>query len=96
MRDLLEPGKNRHVLAKALGQVMKHSHDCLQKNCGDINRFECTSEVESRGLLWPAHEKCPELLRYAGNNHQCYRFFSKNSFASLTFVARYGLPPRSG
>lgn len=23
-------------------------------------------------------------------------FFSKNSFASLTFVARYGLPPRSG
>lgn len=23
-------------------------------------------------------------------------FFSKNSFASLTLVARYGLPPRSG
>ena len=25
-----------------------------------------------------------------------HEFFSRNSFASLTFVARYGLPPRSG
>ena len=28
--------------------------------------------------------------------HKCPELFSRNSFASLTFVARYGLPPRSG
>ena len=38
----------------------------------------------------------PVLYNPVREPHKCPELFSRNSFASLTFVARYGLPPRSG
>ena len=38
----------------------------------------------------------PVFYNPVRETHKCPELFSRNSFASLTFVARYGLPPRSG
>lgn len=44
----------------------------------------------------PTMPHCCTYYHNAAACSRCYEFFSKNSFASLTLVAKYGLPPRSG